>query len=393
MKRSTDRILTTHVGSLPRPDDLLPLLLAKDSGQPYDEEALNARVSRAIADVVRRQADAGVDVVNDGEHSKSVYSGYLGPRLSGLEVDASLSRGGRGHTRDQLAFPEAYADRKTMNSARPRRTSGGTARPQLVCRGPITYVGHKHVLADIENLKTALRSVQAEEGFMTAISPTHPANSCPNQYYRTQEEYGIALADAMNQEYRAIVDAGLILQVDDPLIANYYDHHPEQSLDDCRRYIAGQVEIINHALRGIPEDRVRFHTCYGVNIAPRVHDLELKDYVDLLLRINAGGYSFEAANPRHEHEWQQWQDVKLPDHKVLVPGVISHCVEQVEHPELVAQRIMRFAGVVGRERVLASNDCGFGTSSAGDQLHETVAWAKLRALSEGARLASQRLWA
>jgi len=252
--------------------------------------------------------------------------------------------------------------------------------------------GLNSILADIENLKVSLERSGAEEGFMTAISPTHPANSIPNEYYRTAEEYQVALADALREEYRAIVDAGLVLQVDDPLIANYYDHAPSATIEECRTYIGSQVEIINYALRGIPQDRVRFHTCYGVNIAPRVHDLELKYFVDLLLKINAGGYSIEAANPRHEHEWQVWQQVKLPEQKVLIPGVVSHCIELVEHPELVAQRIVRFASVLGRERVIASNDCGFGTASSGDQVHEDVAWAKLQSLAEGARLASKQLW-
>ena len=227
---------------------------------------------------------------------------------------------------------------------------------------------------------------------MTAISPTHPANSIPNEYYRTAEEYQMALADALREEYRAIVDAGLVLQVDDPLIANYYDHAPSATMEECRTYIGSQAEVINYALRGLPEDRIRFHTCYGVNIAPRVHDLELKHFVDLMLKINAGGYSIEAANPRHEHEWQVWQEAKLPEQKVLIPGVVSHCIELVEHPELVAQRIVRFAGVLGRERVIASNDCGFGTASSGDQVHEDVAWAKLQSLAEGARLATKQLW-
>jgi 5-methyltetrahydropteroyltriglutamate--homocysteine methyltransferase len=391
MRHSVDRILTTHVGSLPRPDGLLPPLLAKDSGKPYDEAELDARVAEAVGDVVRRQTQAGVDIVNDGEQSKSVYSGYLLPRLAGLQADPSRSRT-RQPTRDALAFSAVYADRRLMNAARPRKTATGSQRVQLVCTGPISYVGHKHVQNDIANLKRAMAQARAEEGFITSISPTHPADALPNEYYRTTEEYQIALADAMNEEYRAIVGAGFILQVDDPLIANYYDCHPDKTLEESRRYIAGQVEVINHALRGIPEEKVRFHTCYGVNIAPRVHDLELKNYVDLLLKINAGAYSLEGANPRHEHEWQVWEGVKLPDHKLLIPGIVSHCVEQVEHPELVAQRIKRFAGVIGRERVIASNDCGFGTASAGDQLHEDVAWAKLGALAEGARLASQELW-
>ncbi len=376
---------------MPRPDDLIPLLQAKDSGRPYDEALLGRRVAEAVAEVVARQTNVGVDIVNDGERSKSVYSGYLYTRLAGFEPDPNRSRA-RPPTRDQLAFAPVYEERRAMNRSRPRKTSGGESRVQLVCTGAVKYVGQKHVLADVENLKTALRTSGVEEGFMTAVAPTHPANASPNEYYRTHEEYQIAIADAMHEEYKAIVEAGLILQVDDPLIANHYDHHPEITLEDCRKFIAGQVEIINHAIRGLPVDRIRFHTCYGVNIAPRVHDLELKHFVDLMLKINAGAYSFEAANPRHEHEWQVWEKVKLPDDKVLVPGVISHCVEQVEHPELVAQRIVRFAGVVGRERILASNDCGFGTASAGDQVHEMVAWAKLESLSEGARLASQQLW-
>jgi 5-methyltetrahydropteroyltriglutamate--homocysteine methyltransferase len=391
MKRSTDRILTTHVGSLPRPDDLIPLLQAKDAGQPYDEPALEARVAAAVDAVARMQAGVGLDVINDGEHSKSVYSGYLRARLAGFEARPDLSRE-RAPTRDALAFPAAYAERRLMSAARPRKTATSTSRPQMVCTGPISYVGQKHVQADIENLKTALKDTQAQEGFMTAISPTHPANACPNEYYRSVEEYRLALADAMREEYRAIIDAGLVLQVDDPLIANYYDHTPGATIEECRKAIAEQVEVINYALRGLPEDRIRFHTCYGVNIAPRVHDLELKYFVDLMLQINAGAYSIEGANPRHEHEWQVWEEVTLPDQKVLIPGIVSHCVELVEHPELVAQRIVRFAGVLGRERVIASTDCGFGTASAGDQVHKDVAWAKLQALSEGARMASSQLW-
>jgi 5-methyltetrahydropteroyltriglutamate--homocysteine methyltransferase len=390
MKRSSDRILTTHVGSLPRPDDLIPLLQVRDAGQPYDQVALGARVARAVDEVARKQAELGVDIINDGEHNKSVYSGYLWTRLAGFELRLERSRE-RAPTRDMLAFPAVYAERRLMSSVRLRKTAGGTSRPQMVCTGPISYVGQKHMLADIENLKAALERCGAEEGFMTAISPTHPANSIPNEYYRTAEEYQMALADALREEYRAIVDAGLVLQVDDPLIANYYDHAPSATIEECRIYIGKQVEVINYALRGLPEDRIRFHTCYGVNIAPRVHDLELKYFVDLLLKINAGGYSIEAANPRHEHEWQVWREVKLPEQKVLIPGVVSHCIELVEHPELVAQRIVRFAGVLGRERVIASNDCGFGTASSGDQVHEDVAWAKLQSLAEGARLASKEL--
>ena len=231
-----------------------------------------------------------------------------------------------------------------------------------------------------------------EEAFITALSPSNVALYHRNEYYKTEEEYLFALADAMHEEYQAIVDGGFVLQIDDPRIATHYDRHPELDVEDCRTFVAQCVEVINHALRGIPEDRVRFHTCYSTNVAPRVHDFELRHFVDLMLHIHAGGYTFEAANPRHDHEWAVWQTVDLPPDKVLIPGVVSHCVALVEHPELVAQRLVRYASVVGRERVLASNDCGFATAGAGDEVHPDVAWAKLQSLVEGARLASQSLW-
>ena len=227
---------------------------------------------------------------------------------------------------------------------------------------------------------------------MTSISPSNLELNHRNEFYSTGEEYLTALCDAMHEEYKAIVDAGFILQVDDPRMATHYDRTPGASIEECRKFIATRVDALNYALRGIPEDRVRFHTCYSVNVAPRVHDLELRDYVDLMLKVRAGGYSIEAANPRHEHEWQVFEDVKLPDGKVLIPGVVSHCVSLVEHPELVAQRIVRFARVVGRENVIASTDCGFGTSAVLDEVHPDVAWAKLAALSEGARRAGKELW-
>jgi 5-methyltetrahydropteroyltriglutamate--homocysteine methyltransferase len=261
-----------------------------------------------------------------------------------------------------------------------------------VCVGPIAYVGQKELAADVANLKAALDGVDAAEAFMTAISPSNLELYYENRHYGSDEEYLAALAEAMRVEYKAIVDAGFLLQIDDPRMATHYNRATDASIEDCRKFIALRVEAVNHALRGISPDRVRFHTCYSVNIAPRVHDFELRHFVDLMLRVNAGAYLIEAANPRHEHEWVVWRDVKLPDDKILVPGVVSHCIHLVEHPELVAQRIARFADVVGRERVIAGTDCGFGTSGAGDEVHPEVAWAKLRALVEGARLASQRLW-
>ena len=394
LQTSRQRILTTHTGSLPRPADLVALLNAKELGEAYDRAAFSARVRRAVAEIVQRQAATGLDVIGDGEHSKVNWMAYARGRLAGLEEIDSPPRF-RGATRDSLAFPGAYEDARVMLAARsgtivPKRT----VRPRaLVCSGPIRYVGQEEVRADIENLKAALAGVEAQEAFITAISPSNLELYYENRWYASDEEYLAALADAMREEYRAIVDAGFVLQIDDPRMATHYNRTPGVSIEDCRRFIALRVEAVNHALRGIPEERVRFHTCYSVNVAPRVHDFELKHFVDLLLKVRAGAYVIEAANPRHEHEWQLWEEVELPPDKLLVAGVVSHCVHLVEHPELVAQRIARFAGVIGRERVIAGTDCGFGTSGAGDEVHPEVAWAKLSALVEGAGIASRKLWA
>ena len=393
MRTSTERILTTHTGSLPRPADLVDALNAKELGQPYSPEALNQRVARAIKEVVQRQAQAGLDVINDGEHSKVSWMAYARARLSGLtEIDSPVRF--RGATRDSLAFPAAYEDMKVMLAARSgmlvaKRTVRAKA---WICSGPLKYVGEAELQADIANLKAALSGIDVAEGFMTAISPSNLELYYENHYYASDEEYLAALADAMQVEFKTIVDAGLVLQIDDPRMATHYNRTPGASIEECRKFIALRVEAVNHALRGIPEDRVRFHTCYSVNIAPRAFDFELKHFVDLMLPIRAGAYVIEAANPRHEHEWQVWEDTRLPDGKVLIPGVVSHCIHLVEHPQLVAQRLIRFASVVGRERVIAGTDCGFGTSGAGDEVHPDVAWAKLAALVEGARLASARLW-
>ena len=372
----------------------MAILNAREVGEGHDTAVFDERVRRAIAEIVQRQADTGIDVIGDGEHSKVNWMAYARGRLTGLEEIDSPPRF-RGATRDSLAFPGAYEDARVMLAARsgalvPKRTVHPRA---FVCSGPIRYVGHEEVQADIRNLEAALAGVKAEDAFITAISPSNLELYYENRYYASAEEYLAALADAMHEEYKAIVDAGFLLQIDDPRMATHYNRTPYASVEDCRRFIAQRVEAVNHALKGIPEERVRFHTCYSVNVAPRAYDFELKDFVDLLLKVRAGAYLIEAANPRHEHEWQVWQDVELPDGKLLVPGVVSHCVHLVEHPELVAQRIARFAEVVGRERVIAGTDCGFGTSGAGDEVHPEVAWAKLAALVEGARLASRGLWA
>jgi 5-methyltetrahydropteroyltriglutamate--homocysteine methyltransferase len=393
MKSSAQRILTTHTGSLPRPADLVAILNSKELGEQYDPTSFADRVRQAIVDILRRQADTGIDIIGDGEHSKVNWMAYARGRLSGLEeIDSPPTF--RGKTRDSLAFPGAYEDMRVMLAGRsgtivPKRT----VRPRAqICSGPIRYVGQDEVRTDIANLQAAIGAVDAEEAFITAISPSNLELYYDNRYYPTEEEYLTALADAMHVEYKAIADAGFLLQIDDPRKATHYNRTPQASIEDCRKFIALRVEAVNYALRGIPEDRVRFHTCYSVNIAPRVHDFELKHFVDLMLQVRAGAYVIEAANPRHEHEWQIWEDVRLPDDKILVPGVVSHCVHLVEHRELVAELISRFAGVVGRDRVIAGTDCGFGTSGAGDEVHPEVAWAKLAALVEGSRIASRRLW-
>jgi 5-methyltetrahydropteroyltriglutamate--homocysteine methyltransferase len=398
MKRSDDRILTTHVGSLPRRPGMAPLLYAKDAGREHDRAALAREIRDSVADVVRQQLATGIDVVNDGEHSKFNFIAYGRMRLAGLSPNPKPVPT-MGESRDALAFPGTYAEFSAMNTARSPEVTQRRALPAIstISTAPVTYVGQAELATDVANLRDALQAEAArgrtpEDVFMTAISPNNLEFYHRNGYYPTDEQHLEALANAMNVEYRAIVDAGFVLQIDDPRIATHYNRTPDASIEECRKFIAERVEIVNLALKGIPRERVRFHTCYSVNVAPRVHDMELRHYLDLILRINAQAFSFEASNPRHEHEWAVWQEAKLPDDIILIPGVVSHCVHLVEHPELVAQRIERYAGIVGRENVLASNDCGFATSAAGDEVHREVAWAKLAALVEGARIASARLW-
>jgi len=392
MKRSADRILTTHTGSLPRPKGLLAPLHAKDSGEPYDEKALERDIRTSVVDVVHKQADIGIDVIDDGEHGKSSFATYANGRFGGMERQQRPPRHIARPTRDVLQFPGVYEEMKVMFNARRGITGRPVDTTSLVCTGPVTYIGQEDVKADIAHMKAAMAEVKAEEAFMTAISPTNLEMYFFNEYYKTEEEYLFALAEALNVEYRMIVDAGFVLQIDDPRMITHYNREPDLSLEDNRKFIEMRVDAVNFALKGIPSAQVRFHTCYSINVAPRVHDLELRHFVDQMLRVNADAYSIEAANPRHEHEWRVWKDVELPPEKLLIPGVVSHCVYQVEHPELVAQRIERFANVVGKERVIAGTDCGFATARAGDEVHPDVAWAKLRSLVEGARIASDRLW-
>jgi 5-methyltetrahydropteroyltriglutamate--homocysteine methyltransferase len=393
MLRSSERILTTHSGSLPRPPRLAELLAAKDSGKAYDEAELAAEVRTSVFDVVRRQAATGLDLINDGEHSKSSFTAYLRTRLSGFSETEKPYNAASPSTRDYRAFKGAYDEAAVMLAARPvTRFKPPRGTRNAAFTGPVRYVGRAQVETDATNLRDALAEVGAAEGFITALSPNNLESHYRNEYYASQDEYLSALADAMREEYLAIVAAGFVVQIDDPRLVSHWDRNPDISVEECRRFMAERVEVVNHALRGIPEEQVRFHTCYSTNIAPRAHDMELKDYVDLMLRIDAGAYNIEAANPRHDHEWEIWERTKLPDGKILMPGVVSHCVPLVEHAELVAQRIVRYADAVGRENVVAATDCGFGTSAIGDELHPDVAWAKLSSLVEGARIASRRLW-
>jgi 5-methyltetrahydropteroyltriglutamate--homocysteine methyltransferase len=383
MKRSDDRILTTHVGSLPRQPELLALLERRERGEPIDERALDERVREAVGEVVRAQREHGLDVVNDGEVGRTSFLTYVNARLGGFEPIAGSEASPWAGSREERSFPDFYA-----TSAR----SGAADAVHMRCTGPITYTGQAAVAGDIERLREALGGSGATEAFLTAISPTNIEGWQRNAYYPTQEEYLFAIADAMHEEYRAIVDAGFQLQVDDPGLLTQYALRADWSVEECRAWARVRVEALNHALRGIPPERVRFHTCYSINMGPRVHDMELRDIVDLILEIEADAYSFEAANPRHEHEWRVWEDAGLPEEKLLVPGVISHSTVLVEHPDAVADRIERFASVVGRERVVAGADCGFASFASTDEIHPTIVWAKLASLAEGAARASARLW-
>ncbi len=385
MERSTDRILTTHVGSLARPNDLLELMRARTSGQPYDRMAYATRVQSAVDDVVRKQVESGIDVPSDGEQSKIGFFQYIRERLSGFETESSGSGERPSPWISEIeAFPEYYA------SVRANRGVGGA--PSLVCTGPVRYTGQDAVTTDIENFKAALAGVNPADAFMPASAP-RGRDIGRNAYYRTYEEYLEAVADAMHEEYQAIVDAGLNVQVDDPALTYALGHTPRLSPAQRLREAELHVEAINRALRGIPEEKVRFHTCYGIDEGPRTTDVPLKDMVDLILRIRASAYSFEAANPRHEHEYHVWETTRLPDGKLLIPGVIGHVSNIVEHPEWIAERIVRFARIVGRENVIAGSDCGFSSqATTTPNVHPTVVWAKFRAMAEGANLATKQLW-
>jgi 5-methyltetrahydropteroyltriglutamate--homocysteine methyltransferase len=404
MRVSSDHILTSHVGSLPRPDDLIDANRARETGEAIDENEFQAKLRAAEAEVVRHQKDLGIDVPGDGEFGKSMghrvnygaWLSYCFYRLGGLDLggpdmrDMPPRRSRPGEVvltsfsdrRDRVRFAAAYADPDSGITTGPRPATGP------VCVGPLTYTGQQAINADIANFKAALQMAGIAEGFMTAIAPGSTTR-IGNTFYKTQEEFLFAAADAMREEYKAIVDAGLILQLDDPALATNWDMiNPEPSVAEYRKFAMVQVEALNHAIRGLPQDRIRFHLCWGSWHGPHTTDIPLRDIVDVMLAVNAGAFAFEAGNVRHAHEWKVWQDVKLPDGKLILPGVVSHATNVVEHPEFVAERILRFANLVGRERVIASTDCGLG-----GRVHPQIAWAKLGALVEGAALASRQLWA
>jgi 5-methyltetrahydropteroyltriglutamate--homocysteine methyltransferase len=380
---SADRILTTHVGSLPRPKDLLDLMKAKVTGGSCDEEAYARRVKSAVAECVKKQVECGIDIVSDGEQSKSGFFTYVRERLEGFEARPRQKR--QAFAAEVKAFPEYYE--KYFKEA----MMGGAIAPvvPLVCTGPVHYCGEEALARDIANLKAAAARAGAGEAFMPAVAPSGVGK---NDYYRSEEEFLHTVARALRTEYQLIVDSGLLLQVDDPFLCDIFAD-PALGARAREKRAEMYVEAVNGSLRGIPPEKVRFHTCYGINEGPRIHDAALADVVEYMLKVNAGAYSFEAANPRHEHEYRLWESVDLPEGKVLIPGVITHASNIVEHPALIAERLVRFAERVGRENVIAGADCGFSSqASYHTEVHPTVVWAKFEALREGARLASKQLW-
>ncbi|HTR36405.1 MAG TPA: cobalamin-independent methionine synthase II family protein [Bryobacteraceae bacterium] len=385
MKRSANRILTTHAGRLEGPRNLREITASVMSGQSSDWAGVMAQVREGMTDVIRRQAQAGIDIISDGELGKIGFGvAYYGRRLSGLGTRPNKPgetgwMGGQSGERQE--FAEFYQDLgfdRIFSSDR------------AICNGPIKYIGHKEVQHDLDLFKSTLAdaNVKYEEAFLCVLAPGWLEHFFFNEHYTKEEDYIFALADAMKHEYKAIVDAGFILQLDDPALPDTYDMIvPRPSIEEYRKFAEVRIDALNHALQGLPEDRIRYHICWGSWHGPHVHDIPLKHVVDLMLKVKAGAYSVEAANPRHEHEWKVWKDVKLPEGKILIPGVVSHASNVVEHPELVADRIVLYAGLVGRENVIAGTDCGLGL-----RVHPQIAWAKLKVLAEGAAMASQQLW-
>jgi 5-methyltetrahydropteroyltriglutamate--homocysteine methyltransferase len=387
MKRSTERVLTTHVGSLIRPAPLQEFLRAKQAGKPYDRAAYETCLASSVADVVREQAEVGIDVVSDGEFGKSIsWSQYVLERLSGFER-RPIKPGGNPFTRgvDRERFAEFYAELDARE--------GMATTVEAVCVGPIAYTGETELARDIANFKAALKQVNVTEAFLPVAAPASVIPDRKNEYYKSEEDLIRAIGAAMRTEYRMIIDAGFVLQLDDARAAVSYDRMvPPASFADYRKWLALQVDVLNEAIAGLPQDRIRYHVCWGSWPGPHTTDVPLKDIVDLILGMKVGAYVIESANPRHEHEWRVWETAKLPPDRVLIPGVISHATNVVEHPELVAERIVRLARLVGRENLLAGTDCGFAQGPFYRRVHPSIMWAKLEALAQGARLASARLW-
>jgi 5-methyltetrahydropteroyltriglutamate--homocysteine methyltransferase len=393
MARSNDRILVTHVGSLIRPAKLVEHLRKIEDKQPYDEAAYEACLKESIDELVQQQADAGVDIVSDGEFSKGVnWAFYIHSRLGGITVrpitpeEAKDPMASMAGGRDRDAFPEFYKEYDEVSGL------GKRLGRRIIVNGPLSYTGHAQVARDIANLKTAAAKANVE-AFLPVVAPASALPGAKNEHYHNDQAYLFALADALHEEYKAIVDAGLYVQIDDAFLPYMHERMvPPMTNAQYRYWAQMRIDALNHALRGIPEEKSRYHICWGSWNGPHAFDVPLKDIVDLLLQVKVGHYSYEAANPRHEHEWTVWQTVKLPPGKVLIPGCISHATNIVEHPELVAQRLTRLAGIVGRENVMAGTDCGFAQSPFAKRVHESIMWAKLRSLAEGARIASAELW-
>ena len=377
MQRSTDRILVTHAGSLPRPDDLRPMVFAKLGGQPFDAATLDARIASAVAELVDLQLASGIDSINDGELSKSNFLTYVRERVGGLDPVPGPTEPSAISARDRQEFA-AYFE----------VTGAGFPTQPLYVREPLKYIGQAAVQADIANLKAALAGKNVLEAFIPAVAPGSIEHWMRNAYYKDDAEFLFALAGVMHEEYKAITDAGFLLQIDDPDLPDGWQMFPEFSVPDYQRYAELRVDALNHALRDIPEESIRFHTCWGSYHGPHKYDIPLRDMVHLMLKVKASSYSIEASNPVHEHEWRVWEDVKLPAGKTLIPGVVGHCTDFIEHPQLVADRLVRYARLVGRENLIAGTDCGLG----GRVGHPSICWAKFQAMAEGARLASNQLW-
>lgn len=391
-----DRFQVTHVGSLARPLELQAFLRAYENGEVYDQAAFDDCLRRSVIDVVRQQREVGIDIVSDGEFGKTqTWAWYIRDRLAGFEerpLPPSDLVGPKDPSRlgeDRRVFADFYADYFGRNPV----SSGVRDHGISMCVGPISYIGQDAISRDIEDLKAAMAESGVEQGFLPVVAPSSAVPIRFDEYYASEEDFVFALADALNEEYRTIVDAGLNVQVDDAYMATMFDNLvPPGTMADYRRWAELRVEALKRALAGIPLDRSRYHVCWGSWNGPHSTDVPLRDIVDLILQVPAGGYALEQANPRHEHEWRVWEDVKLPDDRVLLPGLISHSTNVIEHPELVAERIVRLAKLVGRERVLASTDCGFAQTPYLTRVHPSLIWAKLQSLAEGARLATAAMW-